>query len=222
MHPATIRTLLAALAVLPMAALPAMAHEGKTPVHFVSETGTDTGDCADATAPCASIAYALRQTEKGDEVHVTGGRFDFDMDEPEEVIQLLSPVVPVKGSFDTAFSNQDIAASPTILEGVGPTEAPALPPGLDEEEREIGLGPAAHDDAEGDDPAVVVGHIAGRRVGDQQVPEVHLQRRRVARLERTPPLGVEVFDGVEEDLQHGWDMSSRSDPQLRQRHPRAR
>lgn len=126
MRPAKLPVLLAPLVALPLGASQAIAHEGKTPIHYVSEDGADTGDCGKIEAACATIAYAMSRTEKGDEVHVAGGRFDFEMSDPGEIIQLLGHVVQVKGSFDASFDAQDVSASPTILEGVGDDEARAL------------------------------------------------------------------------------------------------
>ncbi len=105
---------------------PVAAHEGKTPIHYVSESGIDEGDCAIASSPCASIAYALKQVEKGDEIRVAGGWYPFVVGEPAEVVQLLSHVVRVSGSYDEKFIAQNVADSATILTGIDMTEAAAL------------------------------------------------------------------------------------------------
>jgi len=129
------------LAVLLAAAcsLPALlAHEGQTPIHYVAPGGRDDSDCADRTRPCLTIPYALTRAEKGDEVRVAGGFFDFEPQDPAEVIQLLNRIVPVRGSFDaTEFVTQDVFESPTILRGPHASYAPAL------EQRGLLLGPAA-------------------------------------------------------------------------------
>ena len=97
---------------------PVAAHEGKTPIHYVSENGTDEGDCATPVRPCATIAYALQKAEKGDEVRVASGVYDFELAEPAEIVQLLSHIVQVHGGFDPeSFSERSITDNPTIIRG---------------------------------------------------------------------------------------------------------
>ena len=114
---------LGAAATLLGAALPAHAHEGPTPVHYVSEDGVDRGDCSTAAEPCRTLLYALGEADKGDEVRIASGTFEFAPEDPAEIVQLLSPIVVVRGSYaaETGFQTQDIAERPTIL--VGPTDA---------------------------------------------------------------------------------------------------
>ncbi|WP_324753653.1 choice-of-anchor B family protein [Roseovarius sp. Pro17] len=93
------------------------AHEGKTPIHYVSANGADSGACDTTATACATIDYALTKAEKGDEVRVSSGVYDVAMPDPAEVVRLLSPVVPVYGGFGPDFAEQDIAGNPTILRG---------------------------------------------------------------------------------------------------------
>ena len=102
------------------------AHESQTPVHYVAAHGRDEGACADRAQPCLTIPYALTHTEKGDEVRVAGGIFDFRPQDPAEVIQLLNFITPVRGSFDAGFAVQNVADTPTILRGPSESDARAL------------------------------------------------------------------------------------------------
>jgi len=103
-----------------------LAHENSTPIHHVASGGRDEGDCADGSYPCLTIPYALAKADKGDEIRVAGGFFDFRPQDPAEAIQLLSPVIPVRGSFDAGFVEQNVADTPTILRGPHASYLPAL------------------------------------------------------------------------------------------------
>lgn len=82
---------------LPLAAL---AHGDGFPSLYVTETGRDAGRCVDPTAPCQTIAYALSQAEKGDEIRVGFGAFRFETERREDALKLLGRVVRVRGGFD--------------------------------------------------------------------------------------------------------------------------
>jgi choice-of-anchor B domain-containing protein len=116
------------VAAIGAGAVPASAHEGPTPVHYVAESGSDTGDCSSPEAPCRSLIYALGKAEKGDQVRVGSGRFEFAPQDPNEIVQLLSPIVQVRGGYDPAdgFDAQRIAETPTIIVGPGPEHASRL------------------------------------------------------------------------------------------------
>ena len=103
-----------------------LAHENPTPIHHVAPDGRDAGDCADRSYPCLTIPYALAKADKGDEIRVAGGFFDFRPEDPAEAIQLLSPIIPVRGSFDARFVEQNVADTPTILRGPPASRLPAL------------------------------------------------------------------------------------------------
>ena len=103
-----------------------LAHENPTPIHHVAPDGRDEGDCADRSYPCLTIPYALAKADKGDEIRVAGGFFDFRPQDPAEAIQLLSPIIPVRGSFDARFVEQNVADTPTILRGPPASRLPAL------------------------------------------------------------------------------------------------
>jgi len=86
---------------------------------FVHAEGVDNGQCKDASAPCATIEYALKQAQKGETVRVAQGTYRFERDDPAEAITLLGPVVKVLGGYSTAdgFAQQDVHANPTNIVG---------------------------------------------------------------------------------------------------------
>jgi choice-of-anchor B domain-containing protein len=101
------------------------AHEGPTPFHYVAENGRDEGTCERPSNPCRTIAYALSKAGKGDEVRVAAGTYEFQPGDPAEVVQLLSPIIVVRGGYDAGegFANRDVAANPTIVVGPAPRYA---------------------------------------------------------------------------------------------------
>lgn len=73
---------------------PVSAHSGSHPVRYVAANGTDQGDCSKPSAPCASIAYAVNQSSKGDKIYVASGTYHAgEMD----IFYLLNDMVAVKG-----------------------------------------------------------------------------------------------------------------------------
>lgn len=103
----------------------AAAHEGATPVHYVAESGEDAGSCEHPSAPCRTIEYALTKADKGDEVLVAKGSYQFYPEDPAEVVMLLSPIVTVRGGYSAAdgFARQTPADNPTVL--IGPDQSRA-------------------------------------------------------------------------------------------------
>ena len=67
---------------------------------FVATTGTDTGLCLDATAPCKTIAYALDFVGKGGQIRVATG--SYTLTEIEDVFHLVSQSVDVRGGYQTS------------------------------------------------------------------------------------------------------------------------
>ncbi|MEM9387074.1 MAG: choice-of-anchor B family protein [Pseudomonadota bacterium] len=104
----------AALA-LTLSASTAFAHGDLKP-RFVAVGGVDSGDCTDASAPCGSIMYAIKNASKGDFVALSKGTYEFD---PKEAILLVSDVVPVVGGYRQAdgFLNRDVASPDTYVIG---------------------------------------------------------------------------------------------------------
>ena len=96
---------------------PVSAHDDKTPVHFVTEHGTDLGDCSMPEQPCATIDYAFRKVGKSDEIRVGAGVYAFRSYDPAEIISLLSPIITVRGGFTAKdkFEVRNDTANPTVL-----------------------------------------------------------------------------------------------------------
>jgi len=90
---------------------------------YVHTGGVDTGQCDEASAPCATIEYALKHAQKGETVRVAQGTYRFERDDPAEAVTLLGPIVKVLGGYSATdgFSRQDVHANPTNI--VGPTSA---------------------------------------------------------------------------------------------------
>ena len=106
----------------------AAAHEGETPVHYVAESGEDAGSCDHPSTPCRTIEYALTKADKGDEVLVAEGSYQFYPEDPAEVVMLLSPIVTVRGGYSAEddFARQTPGDNPTVLIGPDQSRAPDL------------------------------------------------------------------------------------------------
>jgi choice-of-anchor B domain-containing protein len=104
------------------------AHEGETPVHYVAESGEDVGSCDHPSTPCRTIEYALTKADKGDEVLVAGGSYQFYPEDPAEVVMLLSPIITVRGGYSAEddFARQTPGDNPTVLIGPDQSRAPDL------------------------------------------------------------------------------------------------
>lgn len=96
---------------------PVSAHSGSHPVRYVAANGTDQGDCSKPSAPCASIAYAVNQSSKGDKIYVASGTYHAgEMD----IFYLLNDMVAVKGGFSTKdqFAKQNPEKHLTTITGI--------------------------------------------------------------------------------------------------------
>ncbi|MEM9101990.1 MAG: choice-of-anchor B family protein [Pseudomonadota bacterium] len=93
------------------------AHSGPGDIHFVAEQGKNTGDCTFFATPCASLAYASTQAQKGDRIHVAQGHYSVDS---EALFILLSDIIPVNGGFSMAdqFTQQSPSRFETTLVGL--------------------------------------------------------------------------------------------------------
>lgn len=94
-----------------------LAHSGSHPVRYVSEDGTDQGNCSKPSTPCASIAYAVNQSSKGDKIYVASGTYHAgEMD----IFYLLNDMVAVKGGFSTQdkFAKQNADQHLTTITGI--------------------------------------------------------------------------------------------------------
>lgn len=104
----------------------ANAHTDHDKARFVAEKGRDAGDCKNRFRPCASIAYAAQQANKGDTVLVAQGVYE--LKELSDIFYLVSDIVPALGGFQTLdnYQVQNPQAFPTTLSGVPPEYATAL------------------------------------------------------------------------------------------------
>ena len=80
-----------------LAPLRGAAHGENDDPLYVAEDGADSGDCVDARAPCATLAYALSRAGKGGQILVAPGTYD--VASPEDVFHLVSGVVSVTGGY---------------------------------------------------------------------------------------------------------------------------
>jgi hypothetical protein len=62
-------------------------------------TGSDTGDCRDAMAPCQTIVYAIGQALSGDELHVAGGTYTENLDIDGKTLILRGGYTADSGGF---------------------------------------------------------------------------------------------------------------------------
>jgi choice-of-anchor B domain-containing protein len=64
------------------------------PPLYVAPTGTDAGDCLDASKPCRSIDFALRRVGKNGQIRVAAG--SYALASPENVFYLVSNAIDVR------------------------------------------------------------------------------------------------------------------------------
>ena len=90
------------------------AHSGDQPPLLVSPDGEDTGDCREQ--PCRSLLYAINKAQKGDQVLVAEGTYEFDS---SDVSLLLSDIIPVQGGFQKSrLAERAKSQSPTFIKGL--------------------------------------------------------------------------------------------------------
>ena len=75
-------------------------------------TGNDTTGCANPTAPCETIGYALTQAGNGDEIRVAEGTYT-------ETLDIIAINVTLKGGYEAVGWTRDIAAHPTVVDANG-------------------------------------------------------------------------------------------------------
>ena len=68
------------------------------PPLYVAPSGSDSGDCNNALAPCRSIDYALTRVGKNGQILVAGGTYELAA--IENVVHLLSGAIDVRGTRD--------------------------------------------------------------------------------------------------------------------------
>lgn len=94
------------------------AHAEHDRARFVAATGQDSGRCDSPVRVCRSIAYAVRQANKGDKVLVASG--EYSVGSGEDLFLLTSALVPVLGGYNKFdhFQSQAPQLNATILTGV--------------------------------------------------------------------------------------------------------
>jgi len=112
--------LLAALGVAGVA----MAHGDPEKPLYVAPGGADDGRCDRATAPCASLGYALDRVGKGGQLRLAAGRYA--VDDIEDVFHIVSGLVDVQGGYSAIDGFDRAADEPTVLIGVPATYRSAL------------------------------------------------------------------------------------------------
>ncbi|MCL1035753.1 choice-of-anchor B family protein [Shewanella submarina] len=112
----------AAVAIIPEAD----AHAEHDKARFVAPNGKDKGFCDNPLRPCNSLAYAIRQANKGDKVLVAEG--EYSLSNADELFLLTSDIVPVYGGYNRVdhFLSQAPSLNKTLLTGVPPKFAGQL------------------------------------------------------------------------------------------------
>jgi len=76
----------------------AIAHSEHDKARFVAESGTDKGQCDNVLRPCKTIAYAVKQANKGDKILVAAGQYK--VSSTDEIFYLKSSLVPILGGYN--------------------------------------------------------------------------------------------------------------------------
>ncbi len=95
-------------------ALPGFADVG--PGLYVSEQGTDRGDCTNVEEPCATIKYALSVAAKNTRIHVATGTYEFA--DPQDIIYAMTGAVHVHGGYVEDDQGQWIKGGKAFLTSV--------------------------------------------------------------------------------------------------------
>ena len=74
------------------------AHSEHDKARFVAPQGQDIGQCDNVLRPCKTIAYAVKQANKGDRVLVAAGQYDIAA--TDELFYLKSALVPIMGGYN--------------------------------------------------------------------------------------------------------------------------
>ncbi len=83
---------------------------------FVANSGIDQGRCDDPTAPCQTIAYALKFAGKGGQIRVAEGRYNIA--HAEDVFLMIGSVVDVVGGYTRKDDFGRARGNATTLTGV--------------------------------------------------------------------------------------------------------
>lgn len=95
-----------------------LAHSEHDKARYVAPSGKDEGRCDNVLRPCNTIAYAVKQANKGDRVLLAAGQYKIETD--EELFYLKSTLVPVLGGYNRYdhFQSQSPATNITTLSNV--------------------------------------------------------------------------------------------------------
>lgn len=93
-------------------------HSEHDKARFVAENGQDNSRCDNVLRPCKTIAYAVKQANKGDKVLVAAGHFSISSS--EELFFLKSELVPIKGGYNQFdhFQSQSPQSNVTTLTNI--------------------------------------------------------------------------------------------------------
>ncbi len=80
-------------------------------IRYVNGGGSDSGNCSNSAAPCATIQYAINNSAAGDEIRVAQGTYT-------ETIG-IGVTLTLKGGYEAAGWTRNIAANPTIIDANG-------------------------------------------------------------------------------------------------------
>lgn len=94
----------------------AFSHAEHDKPRYVSASGADKGRCEVRTMPCKSIAYAAKNSNKGDKILVTSGKYQIE--DVDTLFYLTSDVIPVVAGYDQSFKKKDNVKNQSFLSGV--------------------------------------------------------------------------------------------------------
>lgn len=96
----------------------AYGHSEHDKSRFVSPSGKDVGQCDNVLRPCKTIAYAVKQANKGDSVLLASGQYK--VSSSEELFFLKSALVPISGGYNRFdhFQSQSPQTNITTLTNV--------------------------------------------------------------------------------------------------------
>ncbi len=91
----------------------------ETPVHipvdrYITDSGTDSGDCTNPISPCATIQYSINQSGDGDTIKVAQGTYNENISITSSISGLL-----IEGGWDSIFTARSNNPSLTIIDGGG-------------------------------------------------------------------------------------------------------
>ncbi len=103
-----------------------LAHSEHDKARFVSPTGKDIGQCDNVLRPCNSIAFAVKQANKGDRILLASGQYEISSS--DDLFYLQSALVPILGGYNRFdhYQSQSPATNVTTLTNVPLEMAEAL------------------------------------------------------------------------------------------------